>query len=215
MNLKVAAKGSKPRQPVIKTRRRGTTLEDALLDAAWAELLKGGYSAFTLEGVALQAQTSRPVIARRWSSRGELAMAAFRHHLESQPLTVPEESDVRTELLDYIVQLYERDFPVALIMWTQMDEYYREEKSSPARFRETLLAGRVSAVRFLLERAARRGEVDARKLTEMVVSIPMAFLAFVTATQADIDIRTVVEDMLDSILLPLVATKKYLRTKPS
>jgi AcrR family transcriptional regulator len=211
MSLKAASKGKDA--PVVKTRRRGATLDDALLDAAWAELLNGGYSAFTHEGVALRARTSRPVIARRWSSRGELAVAAFRHHIESRPLTIPDESDIRTELIQYIVELYERDFPIVLIMWTQMDEYYREERSSPARFRETLLAGRTSAVRFLLERAAKRGEVDASKLTELVISIPAAFMAFITTTQPNVDTRATVAEMLDTILLPLVATKRYLRSQ--
>jgi AcrR family transcriptional regulator len=215
MSLKASTESNDSAETLVKTRRRGAALEGALLEAAWTELLRGGYSAFTIEGVALQARTSRPVIARRWSSRGDLAMAAFKHRIASKPLTIPDESDIRTELIQYVVELYERDFPIALILWTQMDEYYREEKSSPARFRETLLAGRASAVRFLLERAAERGEIKAAKLTEMVISIPAAFLAFITATQADIDIRAAVEEMIDTVLLPLVATKNYLRTLQS
>jgi AcrR family transcriptional regulator len=213
MSLKAVAKGTDAHEPVVKTRRRGAALEAALLDAAWMELLRGGYSAFTIEGVALQAQTSRPVIARRWPSRGDLAVAAFKHYIETRPLTIPDESDIRTELINYIVELYERDFPIVLMMWTQMDEYYREEKSSPARFRETLLAGQASAVRFLLERAAGRGEIDASKLTEMVIAIPAAFLSYIRGTQAHIDIGAAVEEMIDSILLPLVATKRYLRSQ--
>lgn len=208
MSLKSVTPSDDASDRVAKTRRRGAALEGALLEAAWAELLACGYSAFTIEGVALRARTSRPVIARRWSSRGDLAVAAFKHHIASNPLTIPDESDIRTELIHYIVELYERDFPLALIMWTQMDEYYREQKSSPARFRETLLAGRASAVRFLLERAAERGEIDAGKLTEMVISIPAAFLAYVTATQSDIAIRAAVEEMIDTILLPLVAPSR-------
>ncbi|KKC26269.1 hypothetical protein WP12_09350 [Sphingomonas sp. SRS2] len=213
MSLEGTTKQGEEQGRGVKTRRRGAELEDALLDAAWTELLRGGYSAFTIEGVALQAQTSRPVIARRWPNRGDLALAAFKHHIERKPLTVPDESDIRTELIQYIVELYERDFPVVMMMWTQMDEYYREESSSPARFRETLLAGRVSAVRFLLERAARRGEIDTGKLTQMVISIPAAFLAFIAATQANIDIRGAVEEMIDTVFLPLIASKKYLRAR--
>src|SRR6185503_19136250 len=90
LSLKVAAKRRKAQEPTVKTRRRGAALEGALLDAAWAELLRGGYSAFTIESVALRARTSRPVIARRWSSRGDLAMAAFKHQIESKPLTIPD-----------------------------------------------------------------------------------------------------------------------------
>jgi AcrR family transcriptional regulator len=211
MSLKAGDKGKAVPEPVVKTRRRGAALEGALLDAAWAELLKSGYSAFTIEGVALQARTSRPVIARRWPSRGHLALAAFKHHIETRPLTIPDESDIRAELISYVVQLYERDFPIVMMMWTQMDEYYREENSSPARFRESLLAGQSSAVRFLLERAAKRGEVDASKLTAMVIAVPAAFLGYITATQAHIDIGAAVEEMIDTIVLPLVATKRYAR----
>ena len=212
MSLKAAISTTNAPEPAVKTRRRGAALEGALLEAAWAELLRGGYSGFTIEGVALRARTSRPVIARRWPSRGALALAAFKHHIETRPLTIPDESDVRSELISYIVELYERDFRMVLMMWTQMDEYYREENSSPARFRESLLGGQASAVRFLLERAARRGEVDPDKLTGMVMAIPGAFLAYISATQPPIGIRAAVEEVIDTILLPLVATKKYLRS---
>lgn len=213
MNLKAAASKADSHESGVKTRRRGAALEGALLEAAWEELLSGGYSAFTIEGVALRARTSRPVIARRWSSRGDLAVAAFKHHIQSRPLTIPHESDIRTELIDYITAMYARDFPIILMMWTQMDEYYREEKSSPARFRETLLAGQVSAVKFLLERAVKRGEVDAGKLTKMVLAIPGAFLSYIAGTQTHLDIGTAVGEMIDGVLLPLVATRHYLRSQ--
>lgn len=206
MNLKAVAKSVDITRSAVKKRRRGTALEGELLEAAWAELLNGGYSAFTIRGVALRAQTSRHIITRRWPSRGALALAAFKHHIDSKPLHIPKPSDIRTELISYIGALYERDFPMVLMMWTQMDEYYREENSSPATFRETLLAGQTSAVSFLLERAAARGEVDRSKLTQMVLAIPGAFLAYFTATHARAEIRAAAKAMIDSVLLPLVAS---------
>src|SRR3546814_6832941 len=106
MKLKEATKRGEGREQNVRTRRRGAELEAARLDAAWAELLGGGYSALTIEGVAVRARTSRPVIARRWTSRGDLALAAFRHQLKIRPLTIPDESDIRAELISYIVELY-------------------------------------------------------------------------------------------------------------
>jgi AcrR family transcriptional regulator len=50
-------------------RRRGTALEDAILDAAWTELIEHGYANLTLESVAKRSGTSRPVLARRWPNR--------------------------------------------------------------------------------------------------------------------------------------------------
>ena len=42
-------------QMEAKERRRGSALEDAILDAAWAELGERGYAATTLEAVAKRA----------------------------------------------------------------------------------------------------------------------------------------------------------------
>ena len=62
------------------TRRRGSKLEAALLQAAWDELTEAGYTAFTMEGVAARAKTSRAVLYRRWPNRPELVVAALHEH---------------------------------------------------------------------------------------------------------------------------------------
>jgi len=51
-------------------------LEEALLDAAWAELLRAGYEALTYEAVAERARTSRAVLYRRWPTKRDLVLAA-------------------------------------------------------------------------------------------------------------------------------------------
>ena len=71
-------------------RRRGEELEDALLTAAWQELLEVGYPKLTMENVAARAGTSKPVIYRRWPTRPKLVIAALAHNL---PL---EEADIDT-----------------------------------------------------------------------------------------------------------------------
>ena len=58
-------------------RRRGAALENALLDAAWDELVEKGYDGFTIESVAERAQTARAVIYRRWATKPELMRAAI------------------------------------------------------------------------------------------------------------------------------------------
>src|ERR1700722_11909093 len=70
---------AEPKRPVA-TRRRGATLERALLDAAWEELQESGYARLTMERGADRAGTSRAVIYRRWRNRAELVIAALRHH---------------------------------------------------------------------------------------------------------------------------------------
>src|SRR3546814_16306086 len=108
MSLNDAAKKSEVREHNVKTRRRGAELAAALLDAAWAELLGGGYSAFTIEGMAARARTSRPVIAHRRTGRGDLALAAFRHQLNIRTLTLPDERNIRANLTHNLLDLSKR-----------------------------------------------------------------------------------------------------------
>jgi AcrR family transcriptional regulator len=49
-------------------------LEQALLDAAWAQLVEQGYATFTMDAVAARAGTSRAVLYRRWSDKQEFFM---------------------------------------------------------------------------------------------------------------------------------------------
>lgn len=58
---------------VRQTRRRGATLEKAILDAAWDELAESGWGRFSIEGVAVRAGTAKTVIYRRWDNRVQLA----------------------------------------------------------------------------------------------------------------------------------------------
>src|ERR1700722_20923204 len=78
---------------LVATRRRGATLEHALLDAAWEELQESGYAKLTMERVAERAGTSRAVIYRRWRNRSELVIAALRHH---QPVLTGRILDTRS-----------------------------------------------------------------------------------------------------------------------
>ena len=63
-------------QPVAR-RRRGAELEQALLEATWAELTEVGYGALTFNAVAQRAGTSRTVVYRRWPTKRELTEATI------------------------------------------------------------------------------------------------------------------------------------------
>jgi len=58
-------------------RRRGASLEEAILGAAYAELSEVGYSSFTVEGVAARARTGKASIYRRWPTRNDLLLDAI------------------------------------------------------------------------------------------------------------------------------------------
>jgi len=55
-----------------------------------------------LDSVAARAMTSRPVIARRWSDRRDLVIAAVRHWAEHNRLPVPDTGSLPGDQLSYL-----------------------------------------------------------------------------------------------------------------
>ena len=152
--------------PIEKpTRRRGAELETAILDAARDELLAGGYSGFTIEGVAERAGTSRHVVYRRWSTRQELALAAMRHDMVRAPVAIPDTGTLRGDLIALMSRANETRMAMAAVFSLHLGTYYRETGMTPDSLREELLGGRTISTDVILDRAIARGEVDPAGLT--------------------------------------------------
>lgn len=113
-------------------RRRGARLEDAILDAAWAELVERGYPGLTLEGVAKRAGTSRPVLHRRWPSRTALATAALGRHIAQHPIVVPDLGSVRDEICLLLRRMSERARPDMIRLVFDMQKDLADNHSSLA-----------------------------------------------------------------------------------
>src|SRR3984957_17041760 len=82
-----------------QTRRRGTELESAILDAAWEQLTAEGYEHFTIDAVAARAQTSKPVLYRRWKTREDLLRDTARHRGAADAPAIPQTGTLRGDLL--------------------------------------------------------------------------------------------------------------------
>lgn len=80
------------------TRRRGTDLETAILDATLDLLVQAGVGSLTMEGVAAAAHTGKASVYRRWPSKEDLLVDAMRHALP--PLDEgPDTGSIREDLL--------------------------------------------------------------------------------------------------------------------
>src|SRR5262245_16865765 len=124
------------------TRRRGAELEEALLEAAWQELVAVGYARFTIEGVAARAGTSRPVLYRRWPDRSERAVAAVRHFGRSEPIPMPDTGSVRDDLVTLLRDASKARTELAALFSVQMGEFFAETGRSPADLRAEFLGAR-------------------------------------------------------------------------
>ena len=96
-----------------RRRRRGASLEAAILEAAWEELVAVGYPVLTMEAVATRAHASKPVLYRRWSNRPELVLAAVRHHAKIASTEVPDTGSLRGDVLALLREVSERSAELA------------------------------------------------------------------------------------------------------
>ena len=186
------------------TRRRGRELEEALLEAAYAELIEGGLAAFTLDKVATRAQTSRPVLYRRWPAREELVIAAIRHHDEHNRPPIPDTGTLRGDLIALLKGANQHRMQLIAPVLTQLSGFFLETGRTPAQLRRELIGDRVTSDSVIITRAIERGEIDPARITPRVAALPFdLFRHEVLMTQAPVP-DEVIEEIVDSIALPVM-----------
>jgi len=192
----------------MATRRRGTALEAALLEAAWDELTEVGYAALTMEGVAARARTSRAVLYRRWPNRPELVVAALRHHTAAAPIAVPDTGTLRGDLLALLRHMSARVGEVAGVFSFLIADYYQQEGLPPAVLRERATAGTGSEMTRILERAIERGEVSRERLSPRIAALPVDLVRHDLIMNQRPVPDAVLAEIVDGIFLPLVTGER-------
>jgi AcrR family transcriptional regulator len=192
------------RSPPPARRRRGTALEAALLEAAWDELCTVGYPGFTLDGVAARAGTSRPVLARRWSDRTELVVAAIRHRTALAAQDPPDTGTLRGDVLALLRQMSASVSEIVGVLSFVLVDYFEATGLSPSDLRERAIAGMPSRMAAVIQRAVERGEIDPGRLSPRMASLPVDLVRHdVIMTRAPVPDDTLTE-IVDRIFLPLV-----------
>ncbi len=188
-------------------RRRGSQLEDAILDAAWAELVEQGYPGLTLEGVARRAGTSRPVLHRRWPSRTALATAALGRHITQNPVVVPDLGSLRDEIRLLLRRMSDRARPDMIRLVFDMRKDLADEHSSLADMRAHLRAQIVEpdVMQIILGRAIDRGEIAAARLTPRIVSLPTDLARHEILMTFEPLSDEAIREIVDEVFLPLVS----------
>jgi AcrR family transcriptional regulator len=187
------------------TRRHGAALEQAILQAAAAELAEVGYQNLTMDSVAARAGTSKNVIYRRWPSRAALCVAAYRQMLPSDPQDTPDTGDLRLDALSLLNRANDRMFsPEGKIL----RELLTDLQNDPERVREIrdqIVQASVRPWLTVLARAAARGEIDPAALTPRVATVAADLLRNEYAINGLVRVpgSTIVE-IVDQVFLPLV-----------
>jgi AcrR family transcriptional regulator len=187
-------------------RRRGAQLEEAILDAAWDELIERGYPGLTLESVAKRAGTSRPVLYRRWPSRTALATAALGRHIAQNPIVVPDLGSIRDEVCLLLRRMSDRARPDLIRLVFDMQKDLVEQHSNLATMRAHVRAQIVDSdiMQVILTRAVDRGEIDAARLTPRVVSLPTDLARHEVLMTFEPLSDKAIEEIVEEVFLPLV-----------
>lgn len=200
-------KGSRPRADVVRSRRRGATLEAAILRAAIEELTESGYSALTMDRVAQRAGTNKNAIYRRWPSRAALGLDAYRQ-LSIVDVDLPDEGDLRGDALE-LLRRANRHWasPLGRIVRDLLADI-GDDAELRARFQEQANDGGSAIWLTILARAVTRGEARPEALRPRVATVPVALLRNELLTRGVTNVPdSVLVEIIDDVYLPLVVRR--------
>jgi AcrR family transcriptional regulator len=186
-----------------KTRRRGEALENALLDAAWAELRDAGYGGLTMEAVADRAGTSRAVLYRRWRNRPELVMAAIRRHRPMLSGEIPDTGSLRGDVLALLRRMSARLAEIGPETVYGLLGDYLADAELFARSQDQVLHISAEVMDTILNRAADRGEARAG-VAPRIARLPTDLFRNELFRARTPPSEGVIAEIIDDVFLPLV-----------
>ena len=193
------------------TRRRGTNLEAAILDAGWEQLIDEGYPRFTFEAVAERAKTGKAVLYRRWPDKEALLLAVLANQGFGVPVEIPDTGSLREDVLVLLRSANRAGDSAAGLFSTILGAYFDETETTPAQLRARLLGDGSVAMAQVVQRAIERGELKAA-LSPRVASLPGDLLRHeVFMNLSRLPDETIV-DIVDNVFLPLATDPR--RTPP-
>jgi AcrR family transcriptional regulator len=186
------------------SRRRGATLERAILQAAWEELAVAGYASLTMEAVAERAGTSRAVLYRRWRSRPELVLAAMRQQAPLLSGPVPDTGTLRGDVLALLRRVTARLGEVGQeVIYGLLADYFRDDELLAYLQTQVLQTG-TDKMLTILRRAAERGEVRLDQIPARIATLPVDLARHeLLVTRAPVSDAAIIE-IVDGIFLPLI-----------
>lgn len=183
-------------------RRHGQALEDAIKVAVRTELARHGYSGLTFDGVAAQAQTSKPVLYRRWPTKALMVVNAFE---VTTPLTPPPDTGSLagdlTALLNAIRGRFpEQDREIILGLMADLDD------QAGALAHTLLLESADDLLTPIVQRGRVRGELGDGEIPSRALRVPFDLMrhdALVGAVLDETDVAAIVDDCVVPLLVAL------------
>ncbi|SET03097.1 TetR/AcrR family transcriptional regulator [Paenibacillus sp. NFR01] len=191
-------------------RRRGKALEEAILQAAWAELNETGYNKLTMEGVAARAETNKAVLYRRWPSKAKLVVSSISANVTGPTLAPPRTGSLRNDMLALLSSIVQpmQEIGAQTLHGLLTDLFDSELIASIPQMMNSGEDDKMTlTIREILREAEQRGElkVSLNALSPRIITLPMQLLRIeILMTHEPMSDETILE-IIDEIFMPLVA----------
>lgn len=185
-----------------RPRRRGATLDAAILEATIADIEESGYPNLSMERVAERARTGKASLYRRWPNKVELVMTAL-YTLFPDPAAATDTGSLRGDLLAQFrsaAGLFAG--PAGAAIRGLISEALRDPEQA-GQLRSFTRGRSVQAMRETVRRAAERGELVAESITPRQLEAGLSLLRFHLLTHDDPVPDEVIVEIVDEIVLPL------------
>jgi AcrR family transcriptional regulator len=183
------------------------SLDAAILEAALEGLVEVGYDRLSMDEIAARAHVGKGAIYRRWPSKAALvveAAVAWRDRLA--PLVAPDTGSLAGDFEALVAGFPDFDQTTKMAMGLfvgLVTAAYRD-----AELRTALAAGALDsprrAVRSVLERAVRRGEVSAERDLDLVPEVLVGLVQLRVALHGQLPDRDYLRRVFRDVIYPLV-----------
>jgi AcrR family transcriptional regulator len=185
-----------------RPRRRGSTLDAAILRATIAEIDQHGYADLSIERVAERARASKASVYRRWPSKVALVLAAVYHQLPDTA-AAPDTGSLRGDLL----ALFRRAArllagPAGVAIRGLIGDALRDPELA-GQLRGYTRGRSMAALRDVLRHAGQRGELSPEAITPRQLEAGLSVLRFHFLVHGAPVADTVVVEIVDEVVLPL------------
>lgn len=197
-------------EPIVRQRKRGAALEDAIHDAVFAELTDVGYLAFTIEAVAIRARTGKASIYRRWATKADLVMDAFIARFggpeDIDALLLDDEAATRDLLVRLATHICDLSDEAAEVIRAVACEATRDPDLAKA-VEEKVYRPKQAAFVKLLQRGVGRGEVRPDAACDLYAQVLPAMLTYrMILNNQPVTEQDAIE-IVDHAVMPLISPR--------
>lgn len=158
-------------------RQRSSKSQEAILAATAELLMQKPLREITIEAIASKAGVGKVTIYRRWPTKAYVALDAFRRIL-ARNIPVSDTGNIRTDLTTLL--RYSLDL-AAMPEGKIVGQFLAETQDDPQfalLFRDKVVRPRRDAIGELLDRAAKRGEINSNVDKDFIIDLLYAPLIF-------------------------------------